>query len=307
MTARWLIVLLALTGACHRHRRRGHRARPHTPPVAATDPHARTLAPAPEVSPDAVPIGFDLVPLDDCAGDDDATWLVVAERPLDGSPERERLNLGRRAQCRDEPAHVLRTPDGARVNALVSVRCELPEPAEFSVVPRGDGVLEVTRSGCLGGGLGCPGYAMPDDIVASVPATASAALSPSPLARRVSSPTAPAMTPPPGQGTVRVRWVRGPTLVSMRGDGDTRDALALVIEGAATRRIDFGAFGACVDDAKAGPRNAWIALRCERPAVGLAVTLVDDVLRVHRVALGDGGVAQITARVPLPAGTRLAE
>lgn len=303
--------------------------RPMAPPLEDPVPVAPSLATipghtmgdagiAPAPDPSAGPLlGWDLVPLDDGFGRDDVAWLVLTER-VPGAAPRDLVNVGARGGCREfapPMLHDLRDGGARLTGGARAVRCELPEPVVFSIARTGDAWV-VLRSGCAQPSRACPHPTAPDAVVGSIDVASDVrARAAGPVMRREQSMAIAPPSAPLGPREARLRWELGAPV----RDGTSLAArtLALVIEGAVSRRIDFGAgtaIHAPTEAERRGPEfvrgavSAVVLDTADEGARGVSVTRQDDVLRIHVSsfdrAQGERPVI-IAQRVALPAGTIL--
>lgn len=164
-------------------------------------------------------------------------WLVLTERSPDGR-RRDLVNVGARGQCREVAPPMLRAAgDAGLVGAVRSVRCELPEAAEFHLV-RADGGWAVARAGCAHPSRACGEGRASDDIVGrvAVPAAGLTARLAGALARREEGPAVPAAEVTRPAREVALRLVETDPV----DDGTGLAARNLTLF-AAGRRVDFGA------------------------------------------------------------------
>ncbi len=292
---------------------------PAAPPFGQIPGHAMDdagIAPAPD--PSAGPlIGWDLVPLEDGFGRDDVAWLVLTER-VPGEAPRDLVNVGARGGCRElapPMLHDLRDGGAGLVGGARAVRCELPEPVNFSLAREGDAWV-VLRSGCVQPSRACPHPMAPDAVVGSVAVASDVrARTAGPLTRREQAMPIPQPSEPLGPREVRLRWELGAAVRD--GTPLAARALSLVIEGAVSRRIDFGAGTAIHAPTEAersgaefvrGAVSAAVLDTADEGARGVSITRQDDVLRVHVSsfdrAQGERPVI-ISQRVGLPRATIL--
>lgn len=326
----FFIIALALTPAtgCKSPAQDSSPASRHTPHDATA--HHRpniavpALAPPP---PNAIPVGWDLIPIDDGNGGTDTTWLVLTARPSAPSPLRELINIGPRSRCTELAPHVLRPRAGSRgapIRALITVRCELPERGDFSLAETSPRHWEILRSGCADGFYPCPPGATPDEIVAraSIDTANLPAFAPGPIARRelpptsLSSPDAGAAgvttttTPPP----LVLSWQRGPRMNPLIPGTAASDNLSLVLHGPLDRRLDLGPMGDCTIPPRplprVSPRASLLRYTCIGAGRGTrvwSVTRDRDSLSIHlTITDSHGGVTEpmrVTQRIELPPGT----
>lgn len=319
-----VVALLPLLLACRREAPpRPLRPRATLPPddpvvIAQPEPTALMRIPghtpgdagiSPTPDPSSTPlIGWDLCPFDDGFGRDDVAWLVLTERTPDGG-RRDLVNIGARGQCREVAPPMLRSPgDAGLVGAVRSVRCELPEPAEFHLTRADDGGWSVARAGCAHPSRACGQGRAPEDIVGrvAVPAAGLTARLAGALARRAEGPAVPAAEVTRPARDVALRLVETDAV-----DDCTGLAARNLTLFAAGRRVDFGAVVGCHAATAAErrtyamPAGALVASVCETPDEGarpVAVTRAGDVLAV-RTRAAEGGAAVITQRIGLVPGS----
>lgn len=262
----------------------------------------------PPPDPGAAPLlGWDLCPFDDGFGRDDVAWLVLTERTPDGG-RRDLVNVGARGQCREVAPPMLRAGVAGLVGAVRSVRCELPEPAEFHLTRAGEGGWAVARAGCAHPSRACGQGRAADEVVGrvAVPTAGLTARLAGAFARREEGPAMPAAEVIRPAREVALRLVE--TGAVDDGTGLAAHNLTLF---AAGRRVDFGAVVGCHAATAAErrtyamPAGAMLARVCETPDEGtrpVAVTRAGDVLAV-RTRAAEGGAEVVTQRIGLVPGS----
>lgn len=289
---------------------------PVAPSLATIPGHAMGdtgIAPAPDPSSGPL-IGWDLVPLDDGFARDGFAWLVLTERTPD-APPRELVNVGARGGCREAPPPMLHDPrDGGPglVAGARAVHCDSPEPVDFSLAREGDAWV-ILRSGCAHPSRACAHQTAPDALIGRVEVARDVrARTPAPLVEREQPTAMPAPSQPLGAREVRLRWELGSVVKDATPLGAR--ALSLAVEGAVSRRIEFGA-GTTVRAPAASERRDAVFQRgaltdvmletSDEGARGVSVTRQGEVLRVHVArserAQGERPVI-IAQRIALPPG-----
>lgn len=327
------LVFALMFCACHREAPRPPARREAPPPMAppleppvvagpslaAIPGHAMGdagIAPAPDPASGPL-LGWDLVPFDDGFGHDGAAWLVLTER-VPGEAPRDLVNVGAWSGCHELAPPMLRDArdGGVRlVGGARAVRCELPEPVDFSLGRDGD-AWTVLRSGCGRPSRTCPHPMAPDAVVGSVAIEGSVrARTAGPLVTRETTLPMPAPVTPVAPSEARLRWALGPEVRD--GSSTATHALTLFVEGVVSRRIEFGAGTAIRVPTAAELRGAEFVRgalstamleTADEGARGVSVTRQDDVLRVHVASVERGSGERpviISQRIALPRGARL--
>jgi hypothetical protein len=259
---------------------------------------AAGIPPTPD--PAGVQVAWELVPIEDGFGRDEVTQLQVVERER-GVVVRELADLGVRGGCREVAPPMLRAPgDGGahRIGALRSVQCERPERAVFSLTRTPSLQWEVLRSGCARPSRACVQHGTDDEIVGRFALDG-------PLGARVAGALSireqgPWLRASPGapRDAVRVRWAWTNRVDD--GTGANARNLALLIDGAVFRRVDFGAMTACRAVAAREGATSLACTTLDEGAATITTQRAGDVLQV-RTSLGEAA-AIVAVRVGLPRG-----
>lgn len=263
-----------------------------------------------------MPTGFDLLPVESVR-DEDTHWLAVATRQPPPATATVRVVLGPQSGCHDVEPLALRTRGASRARrALVSVRCDGPPRADFSIVRGDQGAWVVARSGCSDGFFPCPAHSLPDEIVAEAPIGVERVTG-APLATRESTVGPPRLEAAAEPGSVVLRWVTGEAVNGLVPGVGVVTPMALAVNGVVERRIELGAVPGCaaVGEEVRAPvamAGALGRVRCAVAGGGerwFWVTHDEDMVRVRTgLWMQDGGVGEAVSmpvRVALPRGTRV--
>lgn len=291
---------------------------PHAPPqrptprTAATQPAHPTVPVTPSPHGDGPTVGFALQHVE-AVRDEDGLWLELSTRVPPPGQSETLVRLGPQRQCHDVEPLALRARGASRARqALVSVRCDGPPRADFSVLRDAERRWVVARSGCADGFFPCPPGALPDEIVSS---TALRVEGPQagPLATYENTP-APHGATRVAANTALIRWVPDPVVDPLLPGTAPVTPWSLTVEGVTARKISLGMVPNCAPSTTpvAGLAGALLTLRCPLANGALrwfAVTHDDDMVRLRTALVGANQepleAASIPSRVGLPHGTRV--